>query len=335
MPSRSLTNLSIQNFNHSPFGSLLPGRQANSGDYKYGFNGKENDNEVKGTGNQQDYGFRIYDPRLGKFLSVDPLTKDYPWYTPYQFAGNKPIQAVDLDGKEEFLVIHWMDGNSLRGVTIIRLHNSQKIIKNSTAIVYKSLPHEQRKKYIVTETKQEKYKEHTSFPQQFLNNDKHVSFLDPKISTWEENFRKEEASFIKEGGPNYDKKFETNNMVNFEKPEWQVDIFLPNPSNVTFETNSSVLTQSGVNELKKLLFYLELFPDATMQIQGHTDNIGGRDANQKLSENRANSVRDYLISNGVQPERLSTKGFGDTMPKTDNKTEKGREMNRRVEFVPE
>jgi len=44
---------------------------------------------------------RVYDPRLGKFLSVDPLTKDFPWYTPYQFAGNKPIWAIDLDGAEE------------------------------------------------------------------------------------------------------------------------------------------------------------------------------------------------------------------------------------------
>ena len=69
--------------------------------YRYGFNGKENDNEIKGEGNQQDYGMRIYDPRLGKFLSVDPLTRGYPWYTPYQFAGNKPIWAIDLDGLEE------------------------------------------------------------------------------------------------------------------------------------------------------------------------------------------------------------------------------------------
>ena len=69
--------------------------------YPSGFNGKENDNEIKGVGNQQDYGFRIYDTRLGKFLSVDPLTKDYPWYTPYQFAGNKPTTYIDLDGLEE------------------------------------------------------------------------------------------------------------------------------------------------------------------------------------------------------------------------------------------
>jgi hypothetical protein len=49
----------------------------------------------------QDYGFRIYSPALGRFLSVDPLTKTYPWYTPYQFAGNKPIWFIDLDGLEE------------------------------------------------------------------------------------------------------------------------------------------------------------------------------------------------------------------------------------------
>jgi RHS repeat-associated protein len=71
------------------------------GGYRYGFNGKENDNEVEGEGNQQDYGMRIYDPRLGRFLSVDPLSPQYPWYTPYQFAGNKPIWATDRDGLEE------------------------------------------------------------------------------------------------------------------------------------------------------------------------------------------------------------------------------------------
>ena len=74
--------------------------------YRYGFNGKENDNEVKGmTGSQQDYGMRIYDPRLGRFLSEDPLKKDFPFYTPYQFASNNPIVAIDLDGLEAVVVV--------------------------------------------------------------------------------------------------------------------------------------------------------------------------------------------------------------------------------------
>jgi RHS repeat-associated protein len=79
----------------------MPGRKFNTNSYKYGFNGKEKDNEVSGEGNSYDYGMRIYDPRLGRFLSVDPLTNSYPWYTPYQFAGNKPIRYVDIDGLEE------------------------------------------------------------------------------------------------------------------------------------------------------------------------------------------------------------------------------------------
>jgi RHS repeat-associated protein len=81
---------------------LMPGRSYSSAEYRYGFNGKEKDDEVKGGGNQQDYGFRIHDPRLGKFLSVDPLTQQYPELTPYQFASNTPIQAIDLDGLEAF-----------------------------------------------------------------------------------------------------------------------------------------------------------------------------------------------------------------------------------------
>ena len=86
-----------------PGGMQMLGRkyQAGTGLYRYGFNGKENDNEVKGEGNQQDYGMRIYDPRLGKFLSVDPLLKEYPWNSTYAFAENSPISNIDLDGAEK------------------------------------------------------------------------------------------------------------------------------------------------------------------------------------------------------------------------------------------
>jgi len=79
----------------------MPGRiSVGTIGYRYGFNGKENDNEVKGSGNSQDYGLRIYDNRLAKFLSVDPLTKDYSELTPYQFASNSPILFIDIDGAE-------------------------------------------------------------------------------------------------------------------------------------------------------------------------------------------------------------------------------------------
>ena len=79
----------------------MPGRKYNSAEYRYGFNGKEKDDEGEfGSITNYDYGFRIYNPAVARFLSVDPLTQSYPWYTPYQFAGNGPIMNIDVDGLE-------------------------------------------------------------------------------------------------------------------------------------------------------------------------------------------------------------------------------------------
>ena len=82
------------------FGSPMPGRQFNSNNYRYGFNGKEKDDEIKGSGNSYDFGDRIQDPRTGRFLSLDPLQANYPALSPYNFVGNNPIMFVDPDGRK-------------------------------------------------------------------------------------------------------------------------------------------------------------------------------------------------------------------------------------------
>jgi RHS repeat-associated protein len=88
------------------FGSIKA--SVSKGEYRYGFNGKENIDEVAGQGNWQDYGERMYNPRLGRFPSPDPIIiygKKYPELSPYQFASNTPIQAIDLDGLEAYIVV--------------------------------------------------------------------------------------------------------------------------------------------------------------------------------------------------------------------------------------
>ena len=82
-----------------PFGMLVPNRHGSSAGYRYGFNGMEKDDELKGEGNS--YAFRFHDPRIGRFFAIDPLTSDYPWYTPYSFSGNKVIAFTELEGLEE------------------------------------------------------------------------------------------------------------------------------------------------------------------------------------------------------------------------------------------
>lgn len=84
-----------------PFGSIMPGRNYYGADgYRYGFQGQEQDNEIKGNGNSIAFEYRIHDPRLGRFLSIDPLSKDYPHNSPYAFAENRVLDGIDLEGGE-------------------------------------------------------------------------------------------------------------------------------------------------------------------------------------------------------------------------------------------
>ncbi|WP_205509787.1 LamG-like jellyroll fold domain-containing protein [Longitalea arenae] len=79
-------------------GMLMPGRKWSMSNYRYGFNGKENDNEMKGEGNSIDFGDRVYDPRIGKLLSVDYKSSSYPSHSPYSYAAGNPILYIDPDG---------------------------------------------------------------------------------------------------------------------------------------------------------------------------------------------------------------------------------------------
>ncbi len=81
------------------FGMLMPGRNLNAGDYRFGFNGQEKLDEITGvTGSHLDFGARIYDSRVGRFLSLDPKARNYPFWSPYLFAANNPIRFIDVDG---------------------------------------------------------------------------------------------------------------------------------------------------------------------------------------------------------------------------------------------
>ncbi len=96
---------------YSSFGVSLLGRQLNASNVEYGFNGKWNEIE---TG-YQNYGMRDYSARARRFTKIDPLIGNYPWYTPYQFAGNSPISMIDLDGLEEVSPTIHYDPNTMSG----------------------------------------------------------------------------------------------------------------------------------------------------------------------------------------------------------------------------
>ena len=103
--------------------------------------------------------------------------------------------------------------------------------------------------------------------------------------------------------------------------------------NIFFETGSAELLPTSDPELNKLLWTLRKNTEMKIEIRGHTDNEGDDKSNQVLSEARAKAVYQYLLGRGIDAGRLSYKGFGETQPIADNKTEKGRKQNRRTEFT--
>lgn len=102
--------------------------------------------------------------------------------------------------------------------------------------------------------------------------------------------------------------------------------------NVQFESNSSELTAGSSESLDEVVNAMSEYDQLRIEIQAHTDNMGEASYNLSLSEKRANSVRDYLIAQGVAANRMEVKGYGETQPIADNSTRDGRAKNRRVEL---
>lgn len=104
------------------------------------------------------------------------------------------------------------------------------------------------------------------------------------------------------------------------------------PSNITFATGSANISQSFNPVLDDVARVLKKYEKTTMLIEGHTDSTGSAEYNQQLSLNRAKAVRNNLVGNGVDSRRITTEGYGESMPVADNDTESGRQLNRRVEL---
>ncbi|SFD97591.1 OmpA family protein [Spirosoma endophyticum] len=104
-------------------------------------------------------------------------------------------------------------------------------------------------------------------------------------------------------------------------------------NNIFFDTGKSELRPESAPELDRLVITLNEFPKMTIEMRGHTDNTGSNEINNKLSQDRADAVREYFISKGIEPDRIASKGFGETKPVATNDTDEGRQKNRRVEFV--
>ena len=102
--------------------------------------------------------------------------------------------------------------------------------------------------------------------------------------------------------------------------------------NIFFEVDSYQLKEKSITELNKVVQFLNNNPEVAIEIEGHTDNTGTADYNMELSLKRARSVYDFLVKSGIDEERISYKGYGQTQPKVPNDSEQNKSLNRRIEF---
>ncbi len=137
------------------------------------------------------------------------------------------------------------------------------------------------------------------------------------------------------------KKFTTDvdytkmNVPADKEATYEVEIKIDPPKdfvleNVYFETGKSNLKPNSFKALDDLVEILKIKSTMVVEIQGHTDNVGKEEDNLKLSQDRANEVRKYLISKGITEARVTAKGYGPTMPVADNGTDAGKAKNRRT-----
>ncbi len=327
-----------------PFGSFsnaalaveIKERSWSVSSYRFGFNGKEKDPEgMGGGGATYDYGFRFYNPQLGKFLSVDPLFKSYPWYTPYQFAGNMPIAAIDLDGLEEFVVIRWYDNGNYIGTTVTFLPNMKGVRKydnNSVMTIDREYSSDQfefiRKGKIFSTHRR------TKIISGLNNEAKKILFGTPRSETFDDDFKNETEEKAGEG---VSKNFffspfgKTTKGLFFKaspsawlKDKGKIILYDFNDKN-SFRIDGKIL-----NNYKR---FLANNPDYDIVVTGHTDKVGSEEYNQELGLQRAQDVKDYLVKNGINPDRIKIDSRGEQeAQQNENSSNEERQSDRKVEI---
>lgn len=295
--------------------------------YRYGFNGMEKDDEIKGKGNSYDYLNRFFDNRLGRFLSIDKLNKKFSYYTPYQFSGNKPIAAIDLDGLEEYIVNrNWVKTNSGYSLSLRMTYNypNQGGYRKMREVVEgdpNRTDPDRKADFYINGTYS--YSEQTAFDK----NSQEYLFEIQDVTVYES---RRQADLGRTNGSGTQKCVTLCESI--ESSLGNADLGLPvrsisnsdyflfdelydnynfDDATITFGTDESDISSDQLPLLDQVASDLLKHPELVVNISGHTSMSGGEEYNQVLSSDRVQSVVDYLSSKlkefGMSDEQISNK----------------------------
>ncbi len=294
---------------HYPGGMIMPGRSFQGSDnYRYGFNGMEKDNEVKGSANSLDFGARIYDPKILRFLSLDPLTNQFPHQSPYLFAGNKPIVAIDRNGEDEFWVIFIGSGKK-KTIHIIR------IVKEGDDVFYRGRP--------LPNTTPKKTLQRMAQSENNRSQARNTGYFErEKNPNAQIRVAAETSKTLRPGAFLSQTPFTSVNM--YYESGYNKDVFDVGSLSETQQKQSDYLIEdAAMGRIKGI------------GITGFASNKGTEEDNKDLSKRRASNAKDYILKKikEINPDYDDSKISIDFKgAKNADKSESDKAKERRVEI---
>ena len=275
--------LSASNF--ISLGFCMSGKKFSTPSYRYGFNGKEHDLEGVGGGSSTyDYGARIYNPQIGKFLSIDPLSPQYPWYTPYQFAGNKPIWAIDLDGLEEFIVTVEFGRFGDPAIKYVKFLDRLES-PNRCGVRYDFMGQNRKFRKTLTISGFLYGAEERSAKARRI----------PYYNTHSDAQNKRNVEFGPLGNFKNGTKIAQDKFTeSAEQLKWY-GLNSAAPTLAEFYSENGSLSSGSIDNVY-IATYLIANPNGTVNVTGFTDRVGKPDANNNLGLDRALQVKDDILS---------------------------------------
>ncbi len=311
--------------------------------YRYGFNGKEIDKGSEGMGgggSTYDYGFRIYNPSLGKFLSVDPLFKSYPWFTPYQFAGNGPINAIDLDGLEQAIVTKYKINNKTR-ISIKFVNPNERVdhlAHGKLGFDYLDKINNPNNSSTV------RMAELTlNSPEYLLYNYSNITYYVPNTNgAYTDCFG---VKYEKKTGPLKD-ALGNHKSIPTKAADGSTHsaifrtgvITIQNQLNIFYNNDRSKLKSSDLNselnnitdikaQLDEIGEKMRSDQSLTLNIVGFTDKDGSNESNQKLANKRIEGIKKYLTDKyQISESRYTTTNKGESISNQNEKKPEDRKV---------
>ncbi len=323
---------------YSPFGVELDGRTQSPEAYRYSFQGQEHDDEIKGEGNSVNYQYRMHDPRVGRFFVIDKLSFQFPHYSPFSFSGNRLIDAIELEGLEEYIITKTYTKNNYGyRVSLNIVYVKEENRKESSPGANDK---NRQVDYFVNGTLQSIHNIPAGSEEIKQIARKKITFGKNRSNLKERTL----SEAIESGFDIIEGSWDMNGYPTSDIVRWK-DITLPiDLKNFIVYYNTNDANEISIDEeksLKETVKYLGLCPEVSVTLIGTTSRKGNDNTNLDLSKKRADRLEKRMLEIATEmgydseemKNRIETIGRGSQSAREKNKALDNDDSSDRKVFI--